>query len=98
MKKYKIPPRIPLAICQDILDENDLVVVILEHIDYLLKIKGKKSPYGYAAYSISQIKEPLSIMRTKLKSIKGVGAVTERIIWEILDSGNSSYYKKLLAE
>jgi hypothetical protein len=31
------------------------VIVILEHIDYLLKQEGKKSPYGFAAYSISHL-------------------------------------------
>ncbi|GAI70946.1 unnamed protein product, partial [marine sediment metagenome] len=98
IKKYKIPPRIPLAIYQDILEENDLVVVILEHIDYLLKLKGRTSLYGYAAYSISQLKEPLSSMRKGLKMINGVGQVTENIILEILNTKSSSYYKKLLTE
>jgi DNA repair photolyase len=98
IKKYKIPPRIPLAIYQDILEENDLAVVILEHIDYLLKLKGRTSPYSYSAYSISQLKEPLSFMRRGLKMINGVGEVTENIILEILDTKNSSYYKKLLTE
>jgi len=96
MKKYKIPPRIPLALYKDILEENDLVVVILEHIDYLLKLKGRTSPYGYAAYSISQLKEPLSSIKRELKRINGVGKVTESIILEILKTRNSSYYKKLL--
>jgi len=81
---------------KDILSENDLVIVILEHIDYLLKMQGKKSPYGYAAYSISQLKEPLSTMKGELQKLKGVGKVTEGIILEILETGSSSYYKKLL--
>jgi len=98
IKKYKIPLRIPLAIYLDILEENDLVVVILEHIDYLLKLKGRTSPYGYAAYSISQLKEPLSSMRKGLKMINGVGQVTENIILEILNTKSSSYYKTLLTE
>jgi len=98
IKKYKIPPRIPLSLYKDILEENDLVVVILEHIDYFLKLQGRTSPYGYAAYSISQLKEPLSSMRRELKRINGVGKVTEKIIMEILENKNSSYYKKLLAE
>jgi len=98
IKKYKIPPRIPLALYKDILEENDLVVVILEHIDYLLKLKGRTSPYGYAAYSISQLKEPLSFMKRQLRSIKGVGMVTEKIIKEILESKSSTYYKKLLTD
>ena len=95
-RKYKIPQRIPPALYKDILSENDLAIVILEHIDYLLKMQGKKSPYGYAAHSISQLKEPLSTMKGDLKKLKGVGKVTEGIILEILETGRSPYYKKLL--
>lgn len=98
IKKYKIPPRIPLALYKDILEENDLVVVILEHIDYLIKLKGRTSPYGYAAHSISQLKEPLSSIKKELKRINGVGKVTESIVLEILKTRSSSYYKKLLIE
>lgn len=74
------------------------MIVILEHVDYLLKLKGRTSPYGYAAYLISQLKEPLSSIKRELKRINGVGKVTESIILEILKTGNSSYYKKLLTE
>lgn len=95
-KRYKVPKRIPFNLYKDILGENDLVVVILEHIDYLLKLEGRSSPYGYAAYSISKIKEPLSTMKSELKRIRGVGKVTEKIILEILETRSSSYYKKLL--
>ena len=98
IKKYKIPPRIPLALYKNVLEENDLAVVILEHIDYLLKLQGRTSPFGYAAYSISQLKEPLSSMKRELKRINGVGKVTENIILEILETKNSSYFKKLLTE
>ena len=96
--RYKMSKRIPLNLYKDILGENDLVVVILEHIDYLLKLQGRTSPYGYAAYSVSQIKEPLSFMKRELKRINGVGKVTESIILEILKTRNSSYYKKLFTE
>jgi DNA polymerase/3'-5' exonuclease PolX len=92
---YKMPMRIPLSLFRDILSKNDLVVVLLEHIDYLLKMKGRKSPFGYAAYSISQIKIPLSDLENDLRKIKGVGNVTERIILEIIKTGTSSYYEKL---
>jgi DNA repair photolyase len=97
IKKYRIPKRMPPSLYRDIIDENDLVVVILEHIDYLLRSEGKKSPFGYAAYSISKIQEPLSNIKSRLQEIKGVGKTTERIILEILDTGSSSYYEKLLA-
>ncbi|MCK4613360.1 MAG: radical SAM protein, partial [Thermoplasmata archaeon] len=93
-KKYGMPQRIPLAVFRDILDENDLVVVILEHIHYLLKLEGVKSPFGYAAYSISQLKEPLSGMKEDLQTLKGVDKRTKGIILEILETGSSSYYEK----
>jgi len=95
-RKYEIPLRIPPNLYRDILDENDLVSVILDQMDYLLKTRGKKSPYGYASYSISQLKEPLSSMKSKLRTIKGVGSVTERIILEILETKRSTYHEKLL--
>lgn len=95
-KKYYIPKRIPLYLFQDILSENDLVIVLLEQIDYLLKIKGKSSPYGFAAYSISKIHEPLSELKGKLQEIKGVGPATERMILEILETRSLRYYEELM--
>jgi DNA repair photolyase len=96
MKEYKIPKRIPLELYKDILSQNDLVIVILEHLDYLLKLEGKKSPFGYAAYSLSQVQQPLSTMINKLDTIKGVGKTTENIIREILSTGSSTFYEQLL--
>lgn len=96
VKKYKIPKSIPPYLFKDILSENDLVIVILEHIDYLLKLEGRRSPFSYAAYSISQLKEPLSNMKAELQKLKGVGKTTEAIIKEILETGSSSYYEKLM--
>ena len=98
MKQYKIPKRIPPELFKDILYENDLVIVILEHLDYLLKLEGKKSPFGYAAYSLSQLEVPLSTMLDELRTIKGVGKTTEHIIQEILKTRNSTFYERLLQD
>jgi len=95
-KKYKMPKRIPPILYKDILWENDLVIVVLEHIDYLLKLEGKHSPYGYAAYSISKLEKPLSAMKRELRKIRGVGEKTEDIILEVLETGSSCYYEELL--
>jgi DNA repair photolyase len=97
-RKYKIQKRIPLHLFKDILSENDLVIVILEQIDYLLKLNGNSSPYGYAACSISKINEPLSQLKGSLQNIRGVGPTTEKIIHEILETKNSKYYEKLMNE
>ncbi|MBI4648396.1 MAG: hypothetical protein HY738_17885 [Bacteroidia bacterium] len=94
-KKYNMPVRIPLKLFKDILDENDLVVVLLDHIDYILKVKGEKSPYGFAAWSVSHLKSPVSELKNNLTSLKGVGKATERIILEILERGTCGYYEKL---
>ena len=96
-KRYKMPIRMPPALYHGILGERDLVVVILEHIDYLLRMEGQRSPYGRAAYSISQVAEPLSELKGKLREVKGVGEETERIVLEILETGKSSYHEQLLA-
>jgi DNA polymerase/3'-5' exonuclease PolX len=97
IQQYKIPVRMPPELFLDLLNEKDRTVVILEHIDYLLKLKGRRStPYGYAAWSVSQQKAPLSSMKHELRKLKGVGKTTERIIREIIETGNSSYYMNLL--
>ncbi len=95
-KKYHLPKRIPPEVYDGMLDENDKVVVVLEHLDYLLKSQGRKSPYGFAAYSISKIQNPLSTMKDELRQLKGVGPTTEKIILEILKTGKSRYYERLL--
>ena len=95
-RKYSMPRRIPVNLYRDILKENDLATIILEQLDYLAKLEEKPSPYGYAAYSISKLKEPLSEIKENLRSIKGVGKVTESIIKEILKTGSSKYYENLL--
>ena len=95
-KKYGIARRIPSRLFKDILSENDLAIVILEQLDYLLKLEGKESSYRWAANSISKLTEPLSKMKGNLRKINGVGPTTERIILEILETGTSSYYEKLL--
>jgi len=94
-KKNKIPKRIPPTLYEGTLNQNDMVVVILEHIDYLLRLKGEKSQFGFAAYSISQIKEPISEY-VDMEVIRGVDEDTDKIIQEILKTGACKYYEKLL--
>ncbi|MCD4832173.1 MAG: radical SAM protein [Bacteroidales bacterium] len=94
--KYQISKRIPAKLYNQVIDQNDVVAVILDQMDYILKQKGQKSPYGYAAYSVSQLKEPITEHLNKLQNLSGVGPVTEKIILEILETGTSGCYEKLL--
>jgi len=97
VRRYKVPIRMPPALYRDVLGENDLVVVILEQIDYLLRMQGQRSPFGRAAYSISQIPEPLSGLKGGLRDLGGVGETAERVVLEVLETGKSSYHQQLLA-
>ena len=96
IEKYQIPPRIPPNLFIDILNENDKIIIILEHLDYLLKLKGLDSSYRWAANSISKLDKPISKIKDNLRSLNGVGPKTEKIILEILESGSCKYYEKLL--
>jgi len=93
--KYPLPQRIPPRFYLDLLEENDRVMVMLEHIDYYLKARGRKSPCGYAAYSISRLKEPISSIKDNLCSLPGVGPFTENIILDILNNGKSTLLEEL---
>jgi len=94
-RRYEIARRIPPALFSDILSENDLVVVMLEHLDYFLQLEGKRSSFGYAAYEISKLNTPLSTIKNRLGEIKSVGEKTEKIILEILETKNSACYNSL---
>jgi DNA repair photolyase len=95
--KYGMPKRMPSILFERIVSRNELVLLILEQLDYLVKQKGMESPYGYASYSLSLLKEPMDQMRPdKLKSIRGIGSFTAKLIREICETGKCEYYEKML--
>jgi len=96
MRNSGVAKRIPLSLFGDIVDQNDRIVVILEQLDYLLRLEGKKSSFGYAAYALSQLKGPISELKNRLRQVKGVDTTTEVLVLEILETGTSLQYAKLL--
>ena len=95
-KQFRMPIRIPSKIFKGVVDENNYAVIILDQLDYLHKIRGYESPYGYASFELSKIAEPLRELRENLRTVKGVGKTTEKILKEILDWGHSTFYEKIL--
>jgi DNA repair photolyase len=95
-EKHGMPKRIPPKLYAGMLDDNDRVVVMLEQLDYLYKLCGNKSPFGYAAYNISRLKEPLSSMQLALGQIKGVGERTKKVVLEILETGRCKELERML--
>lgn len=96
VKALSIPPRIPAKFFAGIISRTDQIVVMLEHLDYMLKPEWKKNPYGFAAYAISQLPEPIEAYQNKLTEISGVGEKTAKFIHEILETGTAAYYDKLI--
>ena len=76
---------------------EDFAIVVLEHIDYLLKLEGEKSSFGYAAYALSKVKEPLTDIKDRLTAIKGVSRPAGAIVATILDGGVPDLYEELMA-
>ena len=95
-KKFRIPKRIPNYIYKDQLDKNKYISVLLDQLDYLVKLNYGKSNYGLASKSIFELERPITELRNRLKTINGVGPESEKVIKEIMNSGTSQYYEKLL--
>jgi DNA repair photolyase len=95
-RKHEVARRIPPHLHPGTLGENDRVTVILEHLDYLLAAAGRRTSYRTAARTIADLDRPLSELRGELRSLKGVGQVTERLINEVLATGTSAYYEQQL--
>jgi DNA repair photolyase len=95
--RHKLPKRMPPGVFGDVIDDDDLIIVILEHLDYLLHLKSRLTPYGYAAYALSKLKTPVrELSSEELLQIRGIGPATARIIREIIETGACSYYERLL--
>jgi DNA repair photolyase len=95
--KYRMPKRMPSFLFDKIVSRNELVLLILEQLDYLVKQKGMESPYGYAAYSLSLLKKHVDQMSSdELTSIRGIGSFTAKLIREICETGKCEYYEKML--
>lgn len=96
-RSHHMPVRMPLFLWSDLVTENERVVILLEHIDYFLKMRGQRSVFGYAAWNLAQVTQPLSSLRARLEQVKGVGKNVADIVREILDNGTCRFYEWLLS-
>ncbi|MBN1648267.1 MAG: radical SAM protein [Spirochaetales bacterium] len=94
---YRMPMRMPASIWRPLVSQTELVMLILEQLDYLVKIRGKESPYGYAVHSLAKLDKPLDECSCDdLVGLKGVGRFTAELILEILQNGTCGFYEKML--
>ncbi len=95
-KEAGIPRRIPPALYSDLVDENNRVAIMLEHVDYLMQMEGEVSAHQWAARAIAQMDQPVSSRLGSLRGIRGFGPATEKLIAEILQSGSLKRLETLL--
>lgn len=96
IRPLEIPCRMPLSIFGDITGMNERVLVMLEQIDYLLKLFGVRSSFGFAAHVLSREKEPFDGLFDAKAEMKGIPTQVREQIREIFETGNSALYQRLL--
>ena len=95
-KAYKMPRRVPPALFQDLLDENDRIVVLLEHIDYFLKIRGPCLSLWKCGFFHRQPEQFRHFpKRPNCSGFTGSALMSSRVIHEILEAGRSALYSQL---
>ncbi len=95
-QKYSIPVRMPHHIYQNVLDANSFVAIMLEHIDYIKRMRGEKPEFGSLAHKIATMKEPVSENIRNLYNYREMNHKTEKIIKEILETKSCEYYIKVI--
>jgi hypothetical protein len=96
-RTFHIPPRIPLHLFGDYVGINDRIAILLEHIEHLLELQGKKWRAGPAAWAVSQLKQSLSEYPELVSSIPHVGPKTAQAVREIIERGTCDAYESLTA-
>ena len=93
-RRMRIPRRIPFFIYKNLMSLNDQIIIMLEHLDYLCSLNHVKNSYGYAAYSLSKLKEPIeSYSNDNLLKLGGIGPFTIKLIKEIIKTGTCKYFE-----
>jgi DNA repair photolyase len=94
--KYTLPLRMPPELFSDLLDEKDRVVVMLDQMDYLFRLRGKSSAYGYAARAVARLAEPIREQLATGIPLPGISVKARALIEEILATGTAGQYEQLL--
>jgi hypothetical protein len=93
---YDLPLRMPPELFGDLLDDRDRIVVILDQLDYLFRLRGKASNYGSAARRIAGLAVPIREQLHTGEPLPGINAKVRALIDEILSTGSAELYEKLL--
>jgi DNA repair photolyase len=94
--RYDLPLRMPVELFTDLLEDRDRVVVILEQMDYLFRLKGQTSAYGSAARAVARMPAPACDWLRSEEPLPGISGKARSLIREILETGTAQDYERLL--
>jgi hypothetical protein len=98
-RKYEMPPRIPHKLFHGKIGIKDEISHVLSQICYLLELMGKKgSAYRKAANQVFKTTEDITKLSKegRITEIPAVGEKIGKIIDEVIQTGKSEYYLKLI--
>jgi len=97
---FSITKRIPLPLFRKQVNMDERICIILDQMGALMELRGERTPFGYASYMLSQQCDgsgtSVQRMGSRLSQVKGVGPRILHVIEEILRTGTSTYYERLL--
>jgi DNA repair photolyase len=94
--EYRMPARIPASLFSSILNPNDRVIVMLEHILHIQRLMNEKTELGKAIKFVSALSEPLIQYRSGMFMQDELGSETWEIIDEIIQRGTCPLYEKYI--
>jgi len=96
--RHALPRRIPADLFPDGLTTAERASVMLDQMDGLLRERGLRSNYGRAARALAELDVPLEKPEAwkSLRRLGGIGGSTERIVKDIMDTGRSRVYERIL--
>jgi DNA repair photolyase len=93
-RRHGVARRMPTRLFRDVLGENDFVAVLLEGLDYLRRLGGRRSFLWRAARTIAEHPRPISEDRAQLSRLPGLAGEPARIVDEILATGSAAEYEQ----
>jgi DNA repair photolyase len=100
-RRAGLPPRMPPALWADLLDDRERVAVILEHLDYLLRLPDPATgptAYGRAARILARLAVPPPASPAWDTLPPGISPEAAEVIREILRTGGSALYDRLMGD
>jgi DNA repair photolyase len=97
-RELNLPLRMPVALWGDLVDETEKVIIILEQLDYLARLETGRSDFGRAARTIANSNRPIHDLLNAPSLIEKLGPFIQELVREIVTTGTSRYYRKLLCD